>query len=387
MTLSLTQIAEAYRHPTYPRGWQAEFISHKPITNVARKGPPSEEEGRVPLKITNKCDSTIWPGIATQSGVGPGTGGFELGTGNTTDLWVSPDWQGRVWGRTNCTVNDDSCSCETGDCFGLLDCKFSGATPATLAEFTLSGGARGKQTFYDISLVDGYNLPLGINYIPAKNTTFVPPNLTNAACIATAGWLHAQNETGVYYSNSSYPIPLEAAETNESLNRWCPWSLLASPPVKPGDGVFPYPDDHIQRPDFSPCMSSCAATGRDKDCCVGKYHDPEVCRPSLYSQAAKAICPDAYSFAYDDQESTFIIPNGGGWEVVMCPTGRSTNILSQLSSELFELASNGGLSDRAMRRLRNDTYIRSEKGVAAGLQPASSAMIVSMAIATLWLTR
>lgn len=264
--------------------------------------------------------------------------------------------------------------------------SIQGATPATLAEFTLAGGARGMQTFYDISLVDGYNLPLGINYIPAKNTTFVPPNLTNSACIATAGWLHTRNDTGTYYSNASYPIPLEPGETNESLLRWCPWSLLAFPPVKPGDGVFPYPDDHIERPNFSPCKSACTATGRDKDCCVGRYHDPNVCRPSIYSRAAKAICPDAYSFAYDDQESTFIIPKGGGWEVVLCPSGRSTNILSQLSSELFELASNGGLSERTMRRLRNDTYIKSERGAAVGLQPTSSAMTTLIVVAGLWLT-
>jgi hypothetical protein len=242
------------------------------------------------------------------------------------------------------------------------------------------------QTFYDISLVDGYNLPMGINYIPAKNTSFVPPNLTNSACIATPGWLFSQNNTGVYYSNSSYPIPLEPQETNESLERWCPWPLLAFPPTKPGDGVFPYPDDKIQRPVFSPCNSACAASGRDKDCCVGKYHDPDICRPSMYSRAAKAVCPDAYSFAFDDQESTFIIPKGGGWEVVLCPSGRSTNILGQLSSELFELATNGGLSTRAMRRLRNVTYINSEKGAAAGLKPTSSAVSALTLLIGLWIT-
>lgn len=123
--LSLAQVTEAFRRPTFQRGWQKDFISERPITNIAQKGPPNEGQERVPLKITNRCDSTIWPGIATQSGVGPGTGGFELESGNTTSLWVSPDWQGRVWGRTNCTVTGESCSCETGDCFGLLDCKLS----------------------------------------------------------------------------------------------------------------------------------------------------------------------------------------------------------------------------------------------------------------------
>lgn len=227
----------------------------------------------------------------------------------------------------------------------------------------------GLQTFYDISLVDGYNLPLSVNYIPAKNTTFVPPNLTNAACIATPGWLFAQNQTGTIYSNSSYPIPWELYETNDSVRDWCPWPYLAFPPTKPGDGVFPYPDDKIRRPTFAPCNSACAASGDDKDCCVGKYHNPKICKPSRYSMAAKAICPDAYSFAYDDQKSTFIVPKGGGWEVVLCPKGRSTNILRQLGAEMFELAAEGKLSTRSVLRLRNTTYINMEKGAATGVRP------------------
>lgn len=101
-----------------------------------------------------------------------------------------------------------------------MDYEFSGATPATLAEFNLAGGVDMMQTFYDISLVDGYNLPMGINYIPAKNTTFIPPNLTNCACIATTGWVYSPTGTGtgVFYSNVTYPIPLESEETNESVS-------------------------------------------------------------------------------------------------------------------------------------------------------------------------
>ncbi|EQK98631.1 thaumatin family protein [Ophiocordyceps sinensis CO18] len=68
---------------------------------------------------------------------------------------------------------------------------------------------------------------------------------------------------------------------------------------------------------------------------LGKYHDPNICKPSQYSTSVKAVCPDAYSFAFDDQKSTFIVPKGGGWEVVMCPVGRSTNIQRQLGKELF----------------------------------------------------
>ncbi|RSM17654.1 hypothetical protein CDV31_003579 [Fusarium ambrosium] len=354
------------------------------VRNLRRK-EPEDPDRPVPLVITNKCDSTIWPGIATQSGKGPGVGGFELAQGKSKELWVGSEWQGRIWGRTNCTVNGDSCTCKTGDCFGKLDCEFSGSTPATLAEFTLAGGLHKEQTFYDISLVDGYNLPMGIVYIPAKNTTFIPPNLTNCACIASPSWIYAHADTGTYYTNSSYPVPLENRVDNEDARRWCPWKYLAFPPTKPGDGVYPYPDDQIHRPEFSPCNSACAAYGTDKECCVGKYHDPDICKPSDYSKAAKAMCPDAYSFAFDDQSSTFIIPKGGGWEIIMCPKGRSTNILRQLGDEMNELADSGGLSQVAQKRLKNVTYIISDKSIANNVFPAIITMGSTVLATGLWL--
>lgn len=219
--------------------------------------------------------------------------------------------------------------------------------------------------------------------MPSKNTTFIPPNLTNCACIATAGWISDNAATGTYYSNSSYPTPLESTETNQNVAKWCPWPYLAFPPKKPGDGVYPYPDDKVERPDFSPCKSACAATGKDKDCCVGKYHDPTVCKPSDYSVAVKAICPDAYSYAYDDQSSSFIIPKGGGWEVVMCPAGRSTDILRQLGGELSELGSSGQLTESSRKRLMNVTYIEADKDAASGTRPAIGLLVAVVAVAVL----
>ncbi|KAK3693657.1 thaumatin family protein [Podospora appendiculata] len=337
----------------------------------------------IPLVVTNACSETIWPGIGTQNGIGPGAGGFMLPPDAAMQMYVSPDWQGRIWGRTNCSFNEDGsgpsnlngvngngAACLTGDCFGRLDCEFTGQVPTTLAEFNLIGGMEGKQTFYDISLVDGYNLPLAIIYIPAANTTWIPPNLTNCACIASSGYLGDPARTGLAYTNASYPMPYEADQTNSGVANWCPWDLQEYPPSKPGDGVYPYPDDHIQRPVFDPCLSACAATNSPQDCCTGAYNDPGVCAPSLYSQQAKAVCPDAYSYAFDDQTSTFIIPAGGGWEVLFCPLGRSTDILRTFGPELRALGSSGRVTAAMLATLTNKTYIESRHpsgAAAAGL--------------------
>ncbi|ORY67334.1 thaumatin family protein [Pseudomassariella vexata] len=344
--------------------------------------PLSKRQNPIPLIVTNSCGDTIWPGLATQSGEGPESSGFELGPGETRNMTVGSSWAGRVWGRTNCTTGDDTATCATGDCFGRLECEFSGQVPVTLAEFTLSGGVTGRQTFYDISLVDGYNLPVGLVYHPAGNTTNIPPNFVNAACIATPGYLMAPNRTGTYYTNSSFPMPYDTSQTNGGIADWCPWDLQAFPPSKPGDGIFPYPDDQIQRPVFDPCKSACASTNDPSACCTGKYDDPNVCKRSNYANAAKTICPDAYSFAYDDQTSTFIIPSGGGWEVVFCPEGRSTDILSTFGAQLQQIASSGQVTDQVKDTAMNLTYIESRPSGAANLKmPNLLAGVVAAVVA------
>lgn len=71
------------------------------------------------------------------------------------------DWAGRFWGRTGC--NAKSRHCLTGDCGNRFQCGGNGgAPPVTLAEITLKGA--GGLDYYDISLVDGYNLPVSVSF-------------------------------------------------------------------------------------------------------------------------------------------------------------------------------------------------------------------------------
>lgn len=170
----------------------------------------------------------------------------------------------------------------------------------TLAEFTLASSS--GQTFYDISLVDGYNMPMGIIslYPESGNSslTDIPPNLTNPICIGTAALLALKGSMADAYlgSNSSFPIPLDQTVSQDDVDRWCPWDLQLNPPTQPEDGIYPYPDDIIQRPLFNPCFSACAKYNYPRDCCTGRYNSPNICKPSLYSVEAKKVCPDAYSF-------------------------------------------------------------------------------------------
>ncbi|ELR07965.1 hypothetical protein GMDG_02824 [Pseudogymnoascus destructans 20631-21] len=253
----------------------SSFLLLAAATGLEAGGHNATADAGIPIKITNSCPATIWPALATQEGRGPLTHGFELAPKASKELSVSQDWQGRVWARTNCSFNADGGrnACDTGDCAGVLDCVVTGNPPATLFEIALQSGANKTNSFYDISLVDGYNLPLSLP-LP------IPPNLTNPSCIATPPYSASPSTN----ANATYPTPRIPAQ---DLTRWCPFPLLLQPPAKPGDGAFPLPDDHISRPPFSPCLSPCAATGSESDCCTASHSTASTCSPGLDSHNAK----------------------------------------------------------------------------------------------------
>lgn len=111
--------------------------------------------------ITNNCPFTIWPGTLAGAGTPPlPTTGFQLDSGQAVKLTSVPGWSGRIWARTGCTFDATGIGkCQTGDCGGRLECDGNGAAPPTsLFEITLGQGD--QQDYYDVSMVDGYNLPL-----------------------------------------------------------------------------------------------------------------------------------------------------------------------------------------------------------------------------------
>ena len=113
--------------------YAVHHMKRDPVSWVATRDTSNK-----PLVVTNKCSETIYPAILTQSGTGPGTTGFKLASGGSQNLTVSADWQGRVWGRTNCSfnsagtapdhaggVNGNGAACLTGDCGGTVQCQLA----------------------------------------------------------------------------------------------------------------------------------------------------------------------------------------------------------------------------------------------------------------------
>ena len=216
----------------------------------------------------NKCNDTIYPGVQTNSGrpAFPTTG-FQLQPGAEAQYrGVAGTWAGRIWPRHRCSpggASDGGLSCASGDCAGRLECGGAGnQPPSTLAEFTLGGS--GGNDFYDISNVDGFNVPLRIGPVGAGCATVTCGADINAAC------------------------PPELA-------------------VRAADGGT------------VGCRSACLAFGTDEYCCRGDHGTPDRCRPSRYSEFFKHKCPQAYSYAYDDRTSTFTCATSAGYSIVFCP--------------------------------------------------------------------
>lgn len=114
--------------------------------------------GAATFTITNRCSFTVWPGAI------PVGGGTQLNPGQAWTLNVPAGTRAaRIWPRTGCSFGRAGRGgCQTGDCAGALCCALSGKPPATLAEFTLGlGGAAAD--YYDISVVDGFNVPMDLS--------------------------------------------------------------------------------------------------------------------------------------------------------------------------------------------------------------------------------
>jgi hypothetical protein len=127
--------------------------------------------------VSNYCSQPIWPGTLAGAGTPQlPTTGFRLDPGQSAQVPARAGWSGRLWARTGCAFGaGGEGTCQTGDCGGRLECAGAGgAPPATLFEVTLGKGAAGLD-YYDVSLVDGYNLPV----------VAVPRAPSGAGCNAT----------------------------------------------------------------------------------------------------------------------------------------------------------------------------------------------------------
>ncbi|KAJ0602124.1 putative glucan endo-1,3-beta-D-glucosidase [Helianthus annuus] len=200
------------------------------------------------ISVINDCGFTVWPGISgihgrpeISSSPALNITGFELAQGKSQTLQTPEEWDGQIWGRTGCTFNElGHLSCKTGDCgSGEMECNGRSATsPVTLAEFK---GTRFKDYYYDVSLVNGYNLPM-----------------TMEATGGSVNSLLSCMKTGCV----------------DDLNKRCPTELM----LEGGGG----------------CQSPCQVSDKLEYCC----NSPFSCKPTPYSRLFNSACPRSYSAGF-----------------------------------------------------------------------------------------
>jgi hypothetical protein len=208
------------------------------------------------LIIENRCTYTVWADALPKTTLPNGVP-LEVMSGQAYSIGWPNGWSGRVWGRTGCTGN--------------LTCVADKFVSNSLAEFTLAKAAGGMD-WYDVSLVDGYNIPIGIINVG-----------------------HNTNASHIYDCGS--PV--------------CAKDLLPACPMP------------LQHTGASGNIVAC----KNDPCSVLGNNDPTspYCKyPNQYTQYFKMACPTSYSWPYDDPTSTFTCKTGKDYQVVFCPSEGAT---------------------------------------------------------------
>uniref|UniRef100_B8HN72 Thaumatin pathogenesis-related protein n=1 Tax=Cyanothece sp. (strain PCC 7425 / ATCC 29141) TaxID=395961 RepID=B8HN72_CYAP4 len=397
----------------------------------------AQQTGQRVFIVKNSCSQDIWIGAAASQGPNPGIipqwispqtlkKGLSLPGSNTGRKgWLSSnrrvrlsptDWylksgatgqvvipntqwiSGTIWARTGCSPNTQpwgrgQAVCRTGDCGGQQACQgFSPANGTTLAEFNLFNGTNQggqnpqlfKQDFYDVSNVDGFNVPVQITpqgtvagvatqpaYLncKAQPSTGAPPPGIAGSCYGTLrkagvmGWdqlflenCPARNQiygyalgglakncppqttlagtTGLCISNSTTgPSQMQPFNSlclsDNKLSSYLPEQRGNPPPV----AWPPYSDNPKYGCPFPPyTKENCPADYR-----VPPGQSPYNIWPTYFVKSCKV---SAYGYVYDDQANSYQCQTygqglNGSYLVELCPGDNPSPTLRRRSFGKF----------------------------------------------------
>lgn len=252
----------------------------------------------------NKCDN----GDPIVDG-----GGFKMEAGSATTAsthtsTVAKGWQGNFWGRTGCTGSDDDLTCDIGTCRsnfdgkGKLQCGGVGVTPpATKCEIQFDGYM--GQDFYDVSFVDGFNLPILIE--PVKGS-YKKIGRTDSQYDCTPTGSGTDLNSKILAEKPK--LALKKGKDVIAVLSLCRYDFLNN--------------NNVENPKY--CCLPPYGEYKDRDKNGGLYCDPTTWPDDLNSAAFfKKYSPLEYSYADDDQASTFTCQNAGpntltSYQVTFC---------------------------------------------------------------------
>ncbi|MHB9860246.1 thaumatin family protein [Streptomyces sp. YIM S03343] len=257
-----------------PKKSPAHSATPAPRTSAtARTGSESTAAtpGKRTITLVNRLSQTIWPAIAADPKHPVEATGWVLKPGASLSFSIPDHWDVRLWARTGCSFDAaGNGHCLTGDC-GHLQCGSTwGEFPSTLAEFNLN--AWNGMDFYDVSLVEGNNLPMWINSYGGSSQDKLDANgCSGAGCTRDA-------------------------------NATCPAEL-----------------QRIRNGRVVACLSACLVFKTDQTCCTGDYAARPKCVPSSWPVDSAAVFkkaePFAYSYVNDDATSVLTCSGECGYRV------------------------------------------------------------------------
>jgi Thaumatin family len=243
-----------------------------PAPPPARPLPPAQPvlaSGARRVTFVNHLSQEIWVAASPDTTHPLTATGWALRPGQSVTITVPNQYNGRFWGRTGCVFHGNAGHCQTGDCDGKFQCTGWGTIPATLAEYNLD--AWQHLDFYDISMVDGDNVPMYAYPTSGDAPSKVSPN----GCVA---------------AGCTTPVP-------------CPAALQITAAGK-----------------VVACESPCAKLGGDQYCCRGQWAPRSQCDPAKwpvdYAAIFKKAEPYAYSYVDDDATSVYTCKGTCNYNIV-----------------------------------------------------------------------
>lgn len=194
---------------------------------------------------------------------------------------------GRFWPKQGCDANGQNC--EVGQ--SIDPCNAGGCDPPaeTKVEFFFPPSNDWGDVWYDISLVDGYSLPVEII-----------PSVQQGTCRTTDCNLHLSSCP----RNEMHVGDLSVSRNGREIMCLSPckrWNY--PPPFGLGIDELEYPGNYL--------------------CCPTPPIWPDECRAGIivqtdYVQLVHRDCPSAYAYSYDDEAGLHNCPTSTSFDIIFC---------------------------------------------------------------------
>jgi len=255
-------------------------------------------EGGRSLSVNNNCPSPVWVASTSNHGSSPLPDGLvKLDGGQSHTFNIPPEgWAGRLWPKTGC--DGSGYNCAIGD--SVPPCPEGGCQPPaeTKVEFLWPAAGAGS-SWYDISLVDGYSLPVRIDPLGGVGGSCVTTTCAVSLETCPAGEIDGIGDLRV----------IRNGQTVACLSPCKRWNF----PAPYGLGRDEHQDPGVMFCCPTPPISS-------QQCSSGPVINTQ------YVQLVRKNCPSAYSYAYDDFAGLHTCSGDTSFVVTLCPGAPSVAV-------------------------------------------------------------